>query len=120
MPTGSTSSSSGTTASTSGGTQSQTIHGDSLVLWIVDVMFSIKGAITCQGILENGRGYATLTLPDADPDQRRALDRCKTYGFEPAPPDLPNTDLNSSLGLALGQPGGLYRRAAGGLSARLH
>lgn len=58
------------------------IHGDSLVIWIDDAMFSIKGAITCQGILENGRGYAALTLPDADPEQRRALDRCKTYGFE--------------------------------------
>ncbi|MEV6683988.1 hypothetical protein AB0N28_01360 [Streptomyces sp. NPDC051130] len=58
------------------------IHGDSLVLWIDDAMFSIKGALTCQGILENGRGYAALTLPDAGPEQRCALDRCKAYGFE--------------------------------------
>ncbi|MEU3408910.1 hypothetical protein ABZ766_33875 [Streptomyces sp. NPDC006670] len=58
------------------------IHGDSLVLWIDDALVSIKGAITCQGILEDGRGYTALTLPDADPEQRRALERCRTYGFE--------------------------------------
>lgn len=51
-------------------------------MWIDDAMFSIKGTITCQGIVENGRGYAALTFPDADPEQRRALERCKTYGFE--------------------------------------
>ncbi|WP_412079421.1 hypothetical protein ACLF6K_38240 (plasmid) [Streptomyces xanthophaeus] len=60
----------------------QPIHGDSLIIWIDDAMLSVKGAITCQGVLENGRGYAALTLPDGDPEQRRALERCKTYGFE--------------------------------------
>lgn len=45
-------------------------------------MLSVKGAITCQGILESGRGYAALTLPDGDPEQRGALERCKASSFE--------------------------------------
>ncbi|MFJ5635333.1 hypothetical protein ACIQF5_22190 [Streptomyces goshikiensis] len=60
----------------------QPIRGDSLIIWIDDAMLSVKGAITCQGIVEAGQGYAVLTLPDADPEQRRALERCRTYGFE--------------------------------------
>ncbi|MGW3060665.1 hypothetical protein ACWC98_32695 [Streptomyces goshikiensis] len=58
------------------------IHGDAVHLSIDTVPLVFTGAITCQGILEGGRGYVELTLPDADPNHRRALERCTSYSWD--------------------------------------
>ncbi|WP_381100078.1 hypothetical protein [Streptomyces beijiangensis] len=33
------------------------------------------GAIVVQGVLRDGRGFVELVLPDADPQQRRTLEK---------------------------------------------
>ncbi|MFI2736617.1 hypothetical protein [Streptomyces sp. NPDC018711] len=58
------------------------IAGDAAHIWIDDATLTATGTITCQGIVEHGQGYAELCLPDADPEQRRALERCSRYGFD--------------------------------------
>ncbi|MFE7427443.1 hypothetical protein [Streptomyces sp. NPDC057545] len=58
------------------------IPGDAVSIWIDDATITATGAITCRGVVEDGQGYAELCLPDADPEQRRALERCSRYGFD--------------------------------------
>jgi hypothetical protein len=42
---------------------------------------TITGRITSQGILRDGCGLVELTLPDADPQQRRALEWSKRFQY---------------------------------------
>ncbi|MFD7868181.1 hypothetical protein [Streptomyces sp. NPDC059783] len=58
------------------------IHGDTAHVFVGTVPLLFTGSITCQGVLEKGRGYVELTLPDADPEQRRLLERSTTYQWE--------------------------------------
>lgn len=58
------------------------VVGDAAHIWIDDATITATGTITCQGIVEDGQGYAELCLPDADPEQRRTLERCSRYGFD--------------------------------------
>ncbi|MFJ4276111.1 hypothetical protein ACIP29_36845 [Streptomyces coelicoflavus] len=43
---------------------------------------TMTGSIVCQGILREGLGLVELVLPDADPQQRRDLERATRYTFE--------------------------------------
>ncbi len=43
---------------------------------------TITGSITSQGIMRAGAGVVELTLPDADPQQRRSLERAEWYQYE--------------------------------------
>jgi hypothetical protein len=38
--------------------------------------------ITSQGVVRDGRGFVDLTLPDADPQQRRTLEWAKWFRYE--------------------------------------
>ncbi|MFD8335625.1 hypothetical protein ACFV42_23640 [Streptomyces solisilvae] len=58
------------------------IHGDSVHLSIGANSLLITGDIVCQGVHEDGRGYVELTLPDGDPEQRRAAKRHGQFGFD--------------------------------------
>ncbi|MFE5853423.1 hypothetical protein ACFQ61_09405 [Streptomyces sp. NPDC056500] len=43
---------------------------------------TITGHITCQGLLRDHCGLVELTLPNADPQQRRALEHGTRYIFD--------------------------------------
>ncbi|MFD8489434.1 hypothetical protein [Streptomyces sp. NPDC059712] len=43
---------------------------------------TMTGGIICQGTLREGLGFVELVLPDADPQQRRDLERATRYTFE--------------------------------------
>lgn len=43
---------------------------------------TFTGTITCQGVLRDGRGCVELTLPDADPQQRRDLERATWVRYD--------------------------------------
>lgn len=59
------------------------IHGDTLHLTTdTTTTMTFTGAITCQGILREGRGFVELTLPDGDPQQHRALEFSKKYRYD--------------------------------------
>ncbi|MFJ1930385.1 MULTISPECIES: hypothetical protein [unclassified Streptomyces] len=58
------------------------IHGDTLHLTTDTTTTTITGAITCERILREGRGFVELTLPDADPEQRRTLEYAKSYQYD--------------------------------------
>ncbi|MEU4506960.1 hypothetical protein [Streptomyces sp. NPDC024089] len=51
------------------------IHGDRVDLIAAGTSFTAVGAITVQGVLKDGRGFVELVLPDADPQQRRQLEK---------------------------------------------
>ncbi|MCY0929458.1 hypothetical protein OTB20_25310 [Streptomyces sp. H27-H1] len=55
--------------------------GDSVAITTATFSVTITGTVTCQGITENGRGFVELTLPDADPQQRRQLEWSKEYQY---------------------------------------
>lgn len=42
----------------------------------------ITGKIVSQGVFRDGRGFVELTLPDADPEQQRELERAQWYHYE--------------------------------------
>lgn len=83
------------------------MHGDTVRLMIGNSPVIITGSITSQGVRRDGRGFVELTLPDADPQQRRDLERAKSYRY-----DLyrENALLYSSPRLALSET----RRASDG------
>ncbi|MEU3663993.1 hypothetical protein AB0E77_30245 [Streptomyces sp. NPDC032940] len=58
------------------------IKADTVHLTADTLSVSMTGSITCQGILRHGLGFVELALPDADPQQRRALERAAQYEFE--------------------------------------
>ncbi|MFJ9380404.1 hypothetical protein [Streptomyces sp. NPDC101455] len=58
------------------------IHGDRVQLVTDITSVTITGSITCQGVTREGRGYVELTLPDADPQQRRELERAKWVQYK--------------------------------------
>ncbi|MFI6730339.1 hypothetical protein [Streptomyces atratus] len=58
------------------------MHGDMVQLTTDTTSVTITGSITSQGILRDGRGFVELTLPDADPQQRRDLERTTSYQYE--------------------------------------
>ncbi|NUK01083.1 hypothetical protein [Streptomyces lunaelactis] len=58
------------------------MHGDVAQLTTDTTSVTITGSITSQGILRDGRGFVELTLPDADPQQRRDLERTQWYQYE--------------------------------------
>lgn len=58
------------------------IHGDSVQLTTDTTSLTITGTITSQGVVRDGRGIVELTLPDADPQQRRTLEWAKWFRYE--------------------------------------
>ncbi|MFE4206651.1 hypothetical protein ACFRSX_29700 [Streptomyces goshikiensis] len=40
------------------------------------------GKVMTRSVLVDGRGFAELVLPDADPQQRRDLERAERYAYE--------------------------------------
>ncbi|NUK36379.1 hypothetical protein HRW16_16815 [Streptomyces lunaelactis] len=58
------------------------MHGDVAQLTTDTTSVTITGSITSQGILRDGRGFVELTLLDADPQQRRDLERTQWYQYE--------------------------------------
>lgn len=56
--------------------------GDTVEIRANGTVMKMTGQIVCQGLtLDSGQGAVRLTLPDADPQQRRALLWCKTFSF---------------------------------------
>lgn len=51
------------------------IHGDRVDLIADGTSFSVVGEIIVRGVLQDGRGFVELVLPDADPQQRRNLEK---------------------------------------------
>ena len=51
------------------------VRGDTVEIIVSTTTLTITGSITSQGVLRDGRGLAELTLPDADPHQRRDMER---------------------------------------------
>ncbi|MEE1736423.1 hypothetical protein PUR49_07910 [Streptomyces sp. BE147] len=58
------------------------VHGDSVRLVTDATSLTVTGAIVSQGVLRDGRNYLALTLPDADPQQRRALAGTTSYQYK--------------------------------------
>ncbi|MFH8873201.1 hypothetical protein [Streptomyces griseus] len=58
------------------------IHGDTVHISVGTTLLILTGSITCQGVLEGGRGFVELTLSDADPEQRRLLERSTSYQWD--------------------------------------
>ncbi|MFF4361159.1 hypothetical protein [Streptomyces sp. NPDC001604] len=58
------------------------LRGDSVYLTIGTTSVTITGNITSRGVVRDGRGFVELTLPDADPQQRRDLERAASYRYE--------------------------------------
>lgn len=58
------------------------IHGDSVRITTSTGTLLLSGSITVQGVNRDGRGFAELTLPDADPQQRRELERSERFEYE--------------------------------------
>ena len=59
----------------------RSIHGDTVQI-IAATSLTFTGSITSQGVLRDGRGFVELTLPDADPQQRRDLARSQWFQYE--------------------------------------
>lgn len=57
------------------------IHGDRVDLVVAEASFTVLGAITVQGVLRDGCGFVELVLPDADPQQRRALEKVVRFQY---------------------------------------
>ena len=58
------------------------MHGDSVQITTDTTSLTITGTITSQGVWRDGRGFVALTLPDADPQQRRTLEWAKWFRYE--------------------------------------
>ncbi|WP_413751728.1 hypothetical protein NRF20_00110 (plasmid) [Streptomyces sp. R-74717] len=58
------------------------VQGDTVQLVTDATSVTITGAITSKGVLLDGRGFVELTLPDADPQQRRDLERSQRYWYQ--------------------------------------
>ncbi|NIY67994.1 hypothetical protein SMALB_6071 [Streptomyces malaysiensis] len=58
------------------------MHGDIVQLTTDTTSVTIAGNITSQGVLRDGCGYVELTLPYADPQQRRDLEKSKWFHYE--------------------------------------
>ncbi|MFJ5850435.1 hypothetical protein [Streptomyces sp. NPDC092903] len=56
------------------------MHGDRVDLIADRTSFSVVGEIIVRGVLQDGRGFVELVLPDADPQRRRDLE--KETGFQ--------------------------------------
>ncbi|MFE7614312.1 hypothetical protein [Streptomyces sp. NPDC057496] len=57
------------------------MHGDTAEVTIGTTSMTLTGSITSQGVLRDGRGFVELTLPDADPQQRRDLESAQRYWY---------------------------------------
>ncbi|MFG3112881.1 hypothetical protein ACGF4C_00615 [Streptomyces sp. NPDC048197] len=57
------------------------MHGDAVQLITATISVTITGDILSQGVLRDGRGFVELTLPDADPQQRRALEHATRFEY---------------------------------------
>jgi hypothetical protein len=57
------------------------MHGDAVQLTTNTAAVTITGNITSQGVLREDRGLVELTLPDADPQQRRDLERARWFQY---------------------------------------
>ncbi|WP_327258128.1 hypothetical protein [Streptomyces sp. NBC_01244] len=57
--------------------------GDAVEIRAEGTVMKMAGPIVCQGFkpAEGGQLAVKLTLPDADPQQRRTLSWCKTFSF---------------------------------------
>ncbi|MFI1929346.1 hypothetical protein [Streptomyces sp. NPDC020330] len=58
------------------------LTGDTVYITAGSRDMTMRGEIVCVGILRDGCGLAELTLPDADPQQRRELERCERYQYD--------------------------------------
>ncbi|MFC9228330.1 hypothetical protein ACFTZI_05070 [Streptomyces decoyicus] len=58
------------------------VVGDAVAITIGSSSVTINGTITSQGILRDGCGFVELTLPDADPQQRRDLEWSKQFQYD--------------------------------------
>lgn len=58
------------------------IHGDSVRITTAAGTLVLDGSITVQGVVRDGQGLAELTVSDADPQQRRMLERSERFQFE--------------------------------------
>ncbi|MEV0505275.1 hypothetical protein AB0I84_47935 [Streptomyces spectabilis] len=58
------------------------VTGDAAVLTTGTAVLILAGAITSQGVLRDGCGFAELTWPDADPQQRRDLERAGHFQYD--------------------------------------
>ncbi|WP_329595868.1 hypothetical protein OG195_44685 (plasmid) [Streptomyces sp. NBC_01362] len=57
------------------------MHGDAVQVTTNTTSMTITGSVTSQGVLRDGRGFVELTLPDGDPQQRRDLERARSYQY---------------------------------------
>ncbi|MFB0629406.1 hypothetical protein [Streptomyces sp. AB3(2024)] len=57
------------------------LTGDAVQITTEAASVTITGRITSQGVLRDGCGLVELTLPDADPQQRRDLEWSKRYQY---------------------------------------
>ncbi len=60
----------------------QPIYGDAVHITTSTDTLVFAGKIMTRGVLSDGRGFAELVLPDADPQQRRNLERAQRYEYE--------------------------------------
>ncbi|WP_435191755.1 hypothetical protein [Streptomyces sp. bgisy126] len=58
------------------------ICGDAVHITAGADLLIFAGEIMTRGILSGGHGFAELVLPDADPQQRRDLERAGRYQYE--------------------------------------
>ncbi|MFJ9900029.1 hypothetical protein ACIQPR_42540 [Streptomyces sp. NPDC091280] len=58
------------------------IHGDSVRITTDTASTTFTGTITSQGVLRDGRGCVELTLPGADPQQRRDLEQASSFRYD--------------------------------------
>ncbi|MFC9706073.1 hypothetical protein ACFTWD_35910 [Streptomyces sp. NPDC056943] len=57
------------------------IYGDAVHITVGTDLLIFARKIMTRGILSGGRGFAELVLPDADPQQRRDLERAGHYQY---------------------------------------
>lgn len=58
------------------------IHGDAVHVTVGADLLVFAGKIMTRGVLSDGRGFAEIVLPDADPQQRRDLERAGRFQYE--------------------------------------
>ncbi|MEU2245031.1 hypothetical protein ABZ572_37240 [Streptomyces sp. NPDC018338] len=57
------------------------IYGDAVHITVGADLLVFAGKIMTRGVLSDGRGFAEFVLPDADPQQRRDLERAGRYAY---------------------------------------
>ncbi|MFJ2630121.1 hypothetical protein ACIO6T_44195 [Streptomyces sp. NPDC087532] len=57
------------------------IQGDRVDLTAEGTSLTAVGPIVVQGVLKDGRGFVELVLPDADPQQRRDLEKATQFQY---------------------------------------